>query len=315
MARPALLWGGALAALLGLATASAALALVASATAEAQVQRYLNALATDDLTEAMRLAGVHDGDGRPLGDDGTPEVATVVDSVVDADGRAEVRAEYGSSSDRVTVTFVLEQDEPTLGFIPNWQFVDAPVAIVAVSADQHGVIRVNDRTVHLPAPGVARELEVLVPSRVTAFVIDPLLTVTSATGRVDGGTRLTLEVRVQPSATLVRAVRGEVEGFVVDCAAQRVLQPTGCPFGFVVTDRVVGAPLWHASNEVEVTISPSGEPGRWRLDATTEVSIDVTVQRLRDGTLRDLSETVPVNIEGQVVLTAQGPRVTIYPPD
>ena len=314
MTREAVRWGGAAAALLGLGAASFALAVFATATPEAHVLQYLDALADDDLTAAARLAGLPADAALPLGDDSEPSIVRIIERIEAADGTARVLAEYGTEQDAVTAVFVLEPGPAHLGLVPVWQFARPPVATAMVGVDQHDRVRVNGVLAQTPEAGEPVSLAVFVPSLVTARVVEPHVQAAPVSRRVDGSMPTTIELEAETTALLQRVVALEVEQFVLDCTEQRVLLPTGCPFGRTVTERVIDLPRWQLVSGPEVVIVPGQAPGRWAVVGTAELRLTAQVQRLRDGRVSDLDETVTANLSGEVVLTVDGPELTIYPP-
>lgn len=314
MNREALLWGGAAAALLVLGTASFAVAAVTTSTPEAHVMRYLDALADDDLEAAARLAGLSAEAPMPVGDDGEPSIVRIIDRLDLAGGGARVIVEYGTEQDAVTAVFTLTPGPAHLGVIPVWQFARPPVATTSVSVDHHDRLRVNEQSVQTPAAGEAVELTVFVPSRITALVVDSHVRAESATARVDGSTRTSIMLEATPTELLQRVVTREVEQFLLECTEQRVLLPTGCPFGRTVIERVVGLPTWQLVSPPVVEIVPGLVAGHWGVVGEAEVQLTAQVQRLRDGRVSDLDETVTASISGEVILTDDGPELTIYPP-
>ncbi len=307
-------WGGAAAALLGLGAASFAFAAVTTATPEAHVLRYLEALADDDLAAAARLAGVPDGDPLPLGDDGEPSIVRIVGRLDADNGSARVLAEYGSEQDAVTAVFTLTPGPAHLGVVPVWQFARSPVATAAVAVDHHDRLRVNGRVVQAADAGEFVELAVFVPSLLTARVVEPHVQAQPVSRRVDGSSRVSIELTAEPTALLHRVVVRELEQFLLDCTEQRVLLPTGCPFGRTVSERVVDPPIWQLVSPPEVEIVPGRTPGRWGVVGDAELHLTVQLQRLRDGALSELEETIRATLSGDVVLTENGPELTIYPP-
>jgi hypothetical protein len=314
MRREALRWGGAAAALLGLGAASFALAAVATATPEAHVLRYLEALADDDLVAAARLAGVPDDAPLPLGDDGEPSIVRIIDRLDASAGTVRVLAEYGTEQNAVTAVFTLERAPAHLGLVPVWRFTRLPVETAAVGVDEHDRMSVNGRAVRTPGAGETVELAVFVPSLVTARVVEPHVQSEAVSRRVDGSAPVSIELQAEPTVLLHRVVERELEQFLLDCTEQRVLLPTGCPFGRVVSDRVIDPPTWQLVASPEVEIVPGRSPGLWGVVGDAEVRLTVQVQRLRDGRISELDETVRASISGEVAVTDEGPELTIYPP-
>ena len=300
--------------MLGLGVASFAIAAITTATPEAHVLQYLDALADDDLVAAARLAGLQSDEPLPLGDDGEPSIVRIIERIDADDGTARVLAEYGTETDAVTAVFTLEPGPAHLGIVPVWQFARTPVTTATVAVDQHDQVRVNGVLAQTPEAGEAVSLAAFVPSLITARVVEPHVQAAPVSRRVDGSTTTTLELQAEPTALLQRVVAREVEHFFLDCTEQRVLLPTGCPFGRTVTERVVDLPRWQLVSGPDLEIVPGRAPGRWSVIGQAELRLTAELQRLRDGRLSELDETLTANLSGEVVLTADGPELTIYPP-
>lgn len=314
MNRSAMLWGGVAAALAGLGVLTFAFASVATATPEAHVSRYLEALADDDLADAARLAGLSPDAPLPFGDDGEPSIVRVVERVDLPDGDARVVVEYGSDQDAVTAVFILTPGPAHLGVIPVWRFATPPVTTASVGVDKHDRLLVNDVRVHTPEAGAAVEVSVFVPGRLAARLSEAHVRASGERVRVDGSSQATIVLEAQTTPELQRVVTREIEEFLLDCTEQRVLFPTGCPFGGVVTDRVIDEPLWNLETSPTIEIVPGLTPGRWAVMGEASLRLTAEVQRLRDGRLSDIDELVTASIIGELVLSADGPELTIYPP-
>ncbi len=276
--------------------------------------RYLEALADDDLADAARLAGLSPDAPRPLGDDGEPSIVRIIERIDLADGTARVVAEYGSEQDAVTAVFTLSRGPAYLGVIPVWQFSTPPVTTAEVGVDQHDRLRVNDSPVTTSDAGDPAEVSVFVPSLLTARLVEAHVRAPSEAIRVNGSSPTSIMLEATTTPDLQRVIAREVELFLLECTEQRVLLPTGCPFGRTVTDRVVDEPLWQLVSSPTIEIVTGSTPGRWGVVGSAELRVIAQVQRLRDGQLSDVDEIVAAAISGEVVLTATGPELTIYPP-
>ncbi len=314
MTRAALVWGGAAAAVLGLGGVALAVVIATTATPADHVQRYLDALARDDLATAARLAGLEPPTAMPLGDAGEPGIHRIVSTETGPDGFVTVIAEYGDEQDAVRVPFRLAPAPPTLGLVPAWAFEQPPVAELEVAADEHDQLVVNDRALSTPGAGETVQVSAFVPARVTVSIAEPLLRAESVTTRVEAsGARIELSVR--PSERLERTVRRELEEVLLACSEQRVLLPAGCPFGIEIVDRVVEPPVWSLDGALDLIIEPGDRPGVWRVRGEGSVQFTVTVQRLFDGVLVDRDEPLGFVVRGDVVLGPEGPVLTVYPPE
>lgn len=313
MTRAALIGGGAVAALLGIGALAYAVLVATAATPAAHVQRYLDALARDDLVTAAALAGLEPPTVMPLGDEGEPSIRRIISSNDSRDGTVAVTAEYGTDTDAVKVTFTLEPAPPTLGVVPAWAFVEPPVTTLAVAADRHDVVAVATRSVMADAAGLPVAVSVFVPSRVSVRLDDPLLVAEPRTLRVGAdGSESAITLMVEPSERLQRAVQAEIERLLGECAEQAVLQPTGCPFGVTVVDRVVGEPQWSLDAVDTVTIEPGERPGAWNLRAEGSVQLVVEVRKLFDGTVSTRDELIGFVVRGEVTITDRQPEIRLF---
>lgn len=312
MTRAALIGGGAVAALLGIGALAYAVLVATAATPAAHVQRYLDALARDDLVTAAALAGLEPPTVMPLGDEGEPSIRRIISSTDSRDGTVAVTAEYGTDTDAVKVTFTLEPAPPTLGVVPAWAFVEPPVATLAVAADRHDVVAVATRSVMADAAGLPVAVSVFVPARVSVRIDDPLLVAEPRTLRVGAdGSESAITLMVEPSERLQSAVQAEIERLLGECAELAVLQPTGCPFGVTVVDRVVGEPQWSLDAVDTVTIEPGERPGAWNLRAEGSVQLVVEVQKLFDGTVSTRDELIGFVVRGEVTITDRQPQIRL----
>lgn len=318
MTRSGLVWGGAVAAILGLGALAFGVVVATTATPGAHVQRYLDALARDDLVTAARLAGLEPPTAMPLGDEGESSIRRIVSSTAEGDGTVAVVAEYGSDEDAALVTFHLKPAPPTLWVVPAWAFAQTPVTTLSVAADQHDRLVVNDRTVTAAAAGEAVTVTVFVPARVTVRLDEPLLSAEPVTRRVadyaefiEGPAAIVLTVT--PTERLERTVRRQVERLLIECTSQQVLQPTGCPFGIVIDDRVTAPPVWRIDETPELVIEPGERPGAWRVRGEGSVRLVVPTRQLFDGAAVVRDELVGFVVRGDLVLEPGGPVLTIYP--
>lgn len=321
MMRRALLWGGAVAGVLALAAIVWVYAVAPSTSAEAHVERYLQALARDDLGSAARLADLPPSMPMPLGDAGaasTTEI-TIVDSVSDGDLDI-VTARFGSPMDAALVSFALESAPPLLGLLPAWRFVEPPIATLTVAVDQHDRVRVNGVDLIADGAGESVAVTAFVPALLEARVAQPELDAEPARVRarselsVDAGAP-PIVLAASPSEVLGRSVLREVESLLADCSTHEVLLPAGCPFGVELDDvRVVAPPSWSLQSPPEISIEAGGNPGRWLVRGQASMRLVVDVQRLRDGAISERDEVVQARIRGEVVFVDGAPVVTFHPP-
>ncbi|MFM2352747.1 MAG: hypothetical protein RLZZ608_153 [Actinomycetota bacterium] len=313
MTRAMLIGGGAVAALLGFGALAFAILLATSATPAAHVQRYLDALARDDHVAAAQLAGLEPPTAMPVGDEGEPSIHRVIASSEARDGSVDVIAEYGDDTDAVRVTFTLRPAPPIFGLVPAWAFATPPVTTLEVSADRHDVIAVNGQSVVANAAGESVAVSVFVPARVSVHLDEPLLAATAQTVRVGAAGGVTdVALTVEPTDRLQRTVQREVERLLSECAEQSVLQPTGCPFGITIVDRVVEPPAWRLDDLETVSIEPGGRAGVWSLRSEGSVQLVVDVQRLFDGTITSRDELMGFIVRGELTIVDRRPEIRLF---
>jgi len=114
-----------------------------------------------------------------------------------------------------------------------------------------------------------------------------------------------VNVVAQPTEKFLSVVQEKVEEFLTSCATQEVLQPTACPFGFFVEDRITSLPKWSIVSQPTVAVEPDG--AGWSILAAEAVAhIEVGIRSLFDGRVRDVSEDVPFIVKGTITVRPDG---------
>jgi hypothetical protein len=107
--------------------------------------------------------------------------------------------------------------------------------------------------------------------------------------------------QAEPTDQFMEVVQQNVETFLAECATQEVLQPTGCPFGFYVRNRIVAPPEWSITTQPVVTLVPDG--AGWAIQRTQAVAhIEVDIRSIFDGSVSRISEDVPFFLRGSVTI-------------
>ena len=164
-------------------------------------------------------------------------------------------------------------------------------------------------------PGVgAAEYAVLVPGiytvrhRSTYLTADPVRVTADTVGQ-----ELTAILDVEANARFVHAVGTRIDAQLRECATQKVLFPTGCPFGEQIDNRVVSAPRWSIVHYPEVRLAGSGDDASWKvpaIPATAHLTVDV--KSLFDGTVSTFDQDVPFTASYTVSIDADD-TLTITP--
>ena len=114
-----------------------------------------------------------------------------------------------------------------------------------------------------------------------------------------------VEIHAAATPQFLSLVQQRVEEFLTDCATQEVLQPTGCPFGYLVDDRIDSTPKWSMTKQPTVDVKPDG--AEWTIPAAQAVAhIEVDVQSLFDGSISHVSEDVPFLVTGTITILPDG---------
>ncbi len=198
-----------------------------------------------------------------------------------------------------------------LGVLPTWRFATSPLAVMSLTAlgtMQFGVngFVVDKRQVSPDGENVkpTEPIAMLVFSpALYAIRIDTDISSSSGTAVLTNapGVDIPVTVQAQPTAQFTSVVQQRVNEFLSQCATQQVLQPTGCPFGYVVRNRVEGTPTWSITQQPTIQVVPDGNG--WRIPDTAAVAhIQVTVQSLYDGSVRRVSDDVPFTVNAGITV-------------
>ncbi|QAY72695.1 hypothetical protein ET445_04380 [Agromyces protaetiae] len=287
------------------------------------VERYLNAIADDEITAAAATPGVALSPDALAALGLPPNVSTaMLRSGVVADGPADVQivsneahddgshtvvASYRLGESIEQTTFEVSPIEPLYGVLNRWRFAQSPLAVIDVTAAHNPFFTVG--TLELDARALKTGDELSAFTQTASYlaiapaaydftyesdllVAEPVHVVAGASGHVAA------VVDAQPTPAFVDRVQTQLDGFLQNCATQVVLQPTDCPFGIEITDRVVGDANWSIAAMPVVTLA-AGETA-FEMPQTAGVAhISVDLQSLFDGEFytedRDVSFTVALD--------------------
>lgn len=292
------------------------------------VERYLHLLAEHRAADALRVPGValsreqlaaldlaHAPSDALLRQDALGTLSDInASQVSQSDDVYAVQAYYRAEGKAGQMSFRVVQDG-WIGVVPRWRFAESPLAVLNVVVRGSDQLAVNgfsfDRR-QVAADGVESApltpvpMLVFAPGSYTVSVDTQLSSAEGVTIRADAAQVVTqVDVQTQPSDELVAIVQERVDAFLQECAAQRVLQPTACPFGFHVDNRIVTEPAWEIARYPAVALAPSG--AGWQIPATdASAHLTVRVQSIFDGTVSTLSEDVPFAIKGTVTTLPDG---------
>jgi hypothetical protein len=192
-----------------------------------------------------------------------------------------------------------------LGLLPTWRFSTTPLAIADITVEHAETFTVSGHTLDTraadptqPADAFTTKANYLVfaPGRYglghasTFLDARPVTLLARKPGAVASASVVAL-----PNSDFVSQVEKQLDGYLDDCAKQTVLQPSGCPFGVVIDDRVVGTPAWSIVRYPPVNIV-AGANGWQMAPAEGIAHLDVTVQSLFDGTISKRSSDEPFSV-------------------
>lgn len=288
------------------------------------VERYLSAIAGDHVAEALHTPGVTltSAQREALGMPATTSTALLQPGMLSAGpGQVRVTGDETASdgTHTVTVTFSLAgvastasyqvSPRPALfGVVNQWAFAQSPLQLLTVTVQHHTHFTVGGITLDTRANGSDEPSAFNQTGHYLAFApasyqlsySSQLVAASPTLVTVMPDQTNTATVDVQPTAALTEKVQRQLNDFLAQCVTQEVLQPTGCPFGEAIDDRVVSTPVWTIVANPTVTLAP-GENGFVMPPTPGVVHLTVDVQSLFDGTTSTLSK----DVEYEVALTVQ----------
>lgn len=292
------------------------------------VDRYVDLLAEGRAADALAVPGVAVTSAE-LEAAGLPSTASeallrsaalapisdveVVSEEQDGDV-THVTIEYQARGYDGRTTFSVERDG-TIGLAPTWRFAESPLAVMNLGVSGSMVFDVNgfeiDKRQVSPEgadadPAAPVSLLVFSPGLYSVSV-DTAISSTPGVAVLSDSPfhAIPVNVQAQPTEKFMSVVQQKVEEFLTACATQEVLQPTACPFGFFVQDRIVSLPKWSIVQQPTVAVEPDG--AGWSILAAEAVAhIDVDIRSIFDGRVRPMSEDVPFIVKGTITVQPDG---------
>lgn len=266
---------------------------------QALVTDYLEALEDGDVLAASAIAGL----------EATPAASPVAEAKLTSiaitgvqdteDNRVLIRAEYLMADTPESSVFTLSRQGRVWGLFDQWEFSLTPTATIETTLT--GLDRVIISGLGFPTEG-SLNTTVLVPGSYTVEAKTQWLETESYTAVVSEPASVwTVDLRGQPTSALLDEVNVALTEYLEECAMREVLQPSSCPFGVQVTDRLYTLPEWSISQVPAVSLAPTNDDGTWDMVALGgRATIDATLQSLFDGSLRSYSEVVSFGLTGDV---------------
>lgn len=302
------------------------------------VTRYLQMLSEGRVPEALALPGVPI-ESSDLTKAGLPAEASeallrraalaplsdirVVDEH-EADGVEIVTVSYQAGPHAGTTTFRVER-AGWIGLAPTWRFAQSPLAVIDLTLRGATAFSVNGFAVDTRQVSPDREkadplkpvaLLVFSPGLYSISVDTPVSSSPGVAVLSDSPqAEVPVDIQTQPTDTFVEVVQDRVESFLADCTKQQVLQPTGCPFGLQVRNRILEPPVWSMVTQPKIALRPDG--AGWSIvpaDAAAHVVVDI--KSIFDGTVRHVDEDVPFRVGGSITMLPDGTAsIQVQPAD
>jgi len=302
------------------------------------VERYIGMLSAGHAAEALTVPGVA-VDSAALQAAGLPATASEAllreaalgslsgVRVVSEEGDDEitrVTVEYEAGGHPGRTTFEVER-AGSIGIAPTWRFATSPLAVLDLVVKGSMVFQVNGFEIDKRQVSVdGADADPLDPIPLLVFspglysvLVDTAISATPGVAVLSDSPFRDISVEIQAEATeeFVAVVQEKVEEFLSACATQEVLQPTDCPFGFVVQDRIDSLPQWALTEQPTVALEPEGDG--WRIVPSEAVArIQVDIQSLFDGSISNVSEDVPFLVTGSISVLSDGTAtIVVSSPD
>jgi hypothetical protein len=281
------------------------------------VRIYLDALARGDAQAALALPGVEAGDAgaQLLRDDvlsGLTEYHQVEDESL-GEHRHRITFTWAAPGGSGETAFEVERVGTRLGLFPEWGFAVSPIEVVELDVlhdprfTANGVPSSTGRTTE-----GAAAFALLVPGSYEFGHESTFLTADPVTVLADEpGGAVPAELEVRPGAAFAPALAEAVHEHLRECTAQHVLFPTACPFGQVITNRIVTEPQWTIPHD-PVLEPQAGGFGVWRAGpAPGTAHLVVDVQSLFDGSIDTFDQDVPFQAEYDIRIVGEELRLSV----
>ena len=297
------------------------------------VRQYLEALASHDTHTALDLPGAQPTDAA-LEAAGLPQDlptallrSSVLSSITDielvsdtatddADPKSPhtVVYEFQLDGTKSSMEFSVKRAGTVAGIFTTWAFATSPLAVLQVTVLHEAHFTVNDLTLDTRAHADA-DAPVSFSNQGAYLAFAPAVYDIShdsallAAGAqsvpvvTSGATDITVDAA--PNDTFVSQVQTKLNEFLDECTTQPVLQPSNCPFGIEIDNRVKSAPVWSIAQYPEVVLT-AGE-STFDMPATDgQAHIVVDVQSLYDGDLSTRDEDVSFEVGLSVTIQTDG---------
>lgn len=283
------------------------------------VRSYLDAVERKDAEGALELAGFSgagEASAELLTRDAMGALGDIrlVSDTSDASGVHHVVYSWVADGVSGQSAFEVRSTGTLLGLFATWEFEASPLATMQLTVLHDNQFTANGVELLTPTENAPAPYLVFAPgsyelAHETTFLTATTTIVTaSAPGSVVPG-----QLDVQANEKFVNAAQTAVNKALDACTTQKVLLPTGCPFGQEISNRIVTEPVWSLITYPVVSIEPASTPGQWHMpSAGGTAHLLVDVKSIFDGSVSTLDEDVPFSAsytlsllpDGEIVVSA-----------
>ncbi|MEO6504732.1 MAG: hypothetical protein ABIW36_12115 [Terrimesophilobacter sp.] len=281
------------------------------------VSSYLNTLARHDVSAALATPGVTRPESGaddllvpaalgPLGD------IRLESDTVSNDGDHLLEYSYTFTGKRELSQFAVARAGVHLGFFSSWRFRASPMGLLTVTPQHAASFTANGIMLSSSKPGAPSAYRVLTPASVVLGHSSTYLAAKPTPVAVTHPASVAAEVDIQANNAFVKELQNQLDAQLTQCTTQKVLLPTGCPFGQHMDNRIEGEPVWSMASYPKLAIVPGPATGQWQVPQTPGAAhLKVQVRSLFDGTLSTFDEDVPFTISYSIIFSGSGvPTIT-----
>jgi len=293
------------------------------------VGSYLDSLARRDAAGALALPGVVPGNNDLTAASLPPDLpktllrASVLGALTDVQqvsdtettpGLHTVVYDFALDGEAGSMEFAVQNTGTFAGIFSSWTFATSPLAVLRITVLHGRTFTVNGLALDTRTQAAAdapatfsTEAAYLAfaPARYSLAHESTMLSAESLSVPVAASGPTDVTINAMPNDTFTGQVQAELNSFLDKCIVDQVLQPSNCPFGITINDRVLSAPVWSIAQYPPVLLE-AGESA-FNMAATTGLAhIRVDVQSLFDGEHSTRDEDVPFLIGLSVTIQPDG---------
>lgn len=275
------------------------------------VRSYLHALERKDAEGALELAGAsenRDASTELLTRDGMGEVSGIrlISDDTDEEGLHHVVYGWEAGGESGQSAFTVRHTGTFLAFFSTWEFETSPLAVVELTIAHADTFTANGIELFTPAQNKPAPYLAFAPGSYTLDHESTYLTAVATVVTVsDPGTIVPGELDIQANEKFVAAAQKAITTALDECTTQKVLQPTGCPFGQPITNRIVTDPEWSIVEYPTATVVPARDANVWSVPPTSGIAhLVVDVKSLFDGSVSTLDADVPFDVGFLITILA-----------